>query len=205
MKVFIYGFNGNMARRYRSILGFLDHQVAGEDVDGNHGDFKLDDADAVIVATPTETHLKFVWSLLDCRKPILCEKPISKNLDELRKLMSECAAHATHLQMVSQYDHLVDPGARGDTSYSYFKTGPDGMPWDCLQIIWHAKGEPLLSTRSPVWSCKINGRELSSCDMDHAYVDEIKIWLERPRNDIGRILDSHEKVAAMEAEWPPKS
>lgn len=202
MKVFIYGYRGNMARRYRAIVGVLDHECAGVDVnDESDGDFTVDEADAIIVATPTATHLRIIHSLLDCGKPILCEKPISKDLAGLRQLMAACASHGTRLQMVSQYDHLVDPDALGDTRFSYFKTGPDGMPWDCLQIIWHAKETPRLSTRSPIWTCQINGLPLSLGDMDEAYVDEIKTWLARPRNDIGRILDAHEKVAALEVEW----
>lgn len=203
MKIFIFGCKGNMAKRYAAILEHLGHSWCGEDLDYSEG--LLSDCDAVIVATPTDTHVKVLRQILDCGKPILCEKPITKDLKELRQLMADCVLAGTKLQMVSQYDHLVDWEGRGPSYYDYFKTGPDGMPWDCLQIIWLAKGEVEIGNKSPVWICKINGMPLDLNDMDGAYVDEIKAWLNRPRNDIGRILDSHEKVARLEASWQRKS
>ncbi len=204
MKIYIFGYNGNMASRYRAILAYLGHETAGEDTDGRHGDFALRASDAVIVATPTDTHMELIRKLLDVGKPVLCEKPIVRRADalgDLRSLMADVVRSAMQLQMVSQYDHMIVPGGSGETRYDYWRSGPDGLAWDCLQIVWHAVDVPTLVAKSPVWDCSINGQRLCSMDMDKAYVDEIKGWLAAPRNDVSRILDSHEKVARLEASW----
>lgn len=202
MKVYIYGYNGNMASRYRAILAHLGHEAAGDDLDGHHGAFSPGTSDGIIIATPTETHAELIRFCLPYGKPILCEKPITKCLPELRELMADVVRSGVRLQMVSQYDHLprsyVHKSERS-SEYDYFRTGPDGLPWDALQIIWHAEKAPRLAASSPVWKCRLNGYRVSIADMDRAYVEEIKGWLAAPRNDISRIIESHEKVAALEA------
>lgn len=200
-RIYIYGCNGGMGRRYRAILKRLGHEWSGFDLDGHHGDFEFADSDGVIIATPTPTHGQIILSLAGSGKPLLCEKPVTRDLDELRSLMMAVARNSTPMQMVCQYDHLVNPAWYGPTIYDYYRTGPDGLPWDCMQIIWHAKQTPEIRNESPVWRCIINGQELKLGDMDRAYVAEIKGWLEAPRNDIARILAAHEKVAKLEAEW----
>lgn len=192
MKVYIFGHKGNMGRRYRSILEHLGHQWLGEDLDEKVG--TADEADCFIVATPTNTHDQMLTALLGRGKPILCEKPIAKDSQELRRLMANAVLAGARIQMVSQYDYLVSPGACGPSRYNYFRSGPDGLAWDCLQIIWHAKGECRLSNDSPVWDCVINGAQLDLSRMDGAYVSMVRDWLAAPRNDISRILDAHEKV-----------
>ncbi len=132
------------------------------------------------------------------KKPILCEKPICKDPDELLALMAECRRAGTRLQMVSQYDHLVGTGT-GPSYWNYFKSGNDGLAWDCIQIIGLAKERPVLDNTSPIWSCMINGLKIYIEQMDKAYILMIREWLLRPRDDIERIITSHLKVVAWEA------
>ena len=202
--IYIYGCLGSMARRYRAILEHLGHEWAGEDLDGQHGGFRLRQADAVIIATPTDTHMGLIRQLIDIGKPVLCEKPIMRQADALgglRALMADVVRAGMSLQMVSQYDHLVTAGGSGETRYDYWRSGPDGLAWDCLQIVRHAVDVPTLRNKSPMWDCTINGQRLSIADMDGAYFLEIRNWLAAPRNDVSRILESHEKVASLEASW----
>lgn len=139
---------------------------------------------------------------MKCGIPILCEKPVSKDLSEVRQLCAGFALHGTRVQLVSQYEHCL--GSSGPTyedvpdesHWDYFRSGPDGLPWDCLQIIGLSNTTPSLGNKSPVWRCRINGEDLSLADMDQAYVKMIEQWIEEPRNDISRILDWHEKAAA---------
>lgn len=207
MRVYIYGIAGNMAGRYSAILHHLGHSIAGCDLDDVGGSFGPEGSDGIIVATPTETHTAVIRHCLPFGKPILCEKPICKDLPELRGLMADVARSGVRLQMVSQYDHLprYGPGPDDGSCYDYFRTGPDGLPWDALQIIWHAKDTPRLAALSPVWKCRLNGQRVSIADMDQAYVTEIKGWIAAPRNDLSRIIESHEKVAALEARWSSES
>ena len=50
------------------------------------------DADAVIVATPTETHLEYALPLLEADRPLLIEKPIAADLPSVRRLLKESEA-----------------------------------------------------------------------------------------------------------------
>ena len=193
--------NGGMGRRYRAILESLGHEWMGEDLDPTQGRGSLVDADAVIVATPTSTHGEVLGKILSCGKPILCEKPILTDIFELRALMSDAVIADARIQMVSQYDYLIDHKSTGLSSYDYFRTGPDGLPWDCMQIIAAAKSGCTIANTSPVWECQINGKKLDLNLMDRAYIAMVRDWLAAPRNDISRILDAHQKVIA----WQQKS
>ncbi len=133
-------------------------------------------------------------------KPILCEKPICKSMGELHLLIAECRVAGTKLQMVSQYDYMVgDRNRRGPSHWNYFKSGNDGLAWDCIQIIGLACALPDLKNDSPFWSCSINGMELHIEDMDKAYNWMIFDWLKNPRDDFDRILATHQKVIDWEA------
>ena len=202
MKVYIYGYNGNMARRYRAILSRLGHEAGGEDLGTIHG-FSLAEADAVIVATPTDTHARLLMDLRDSGKPILCEKPITKRLDELEHVLQALKGTGTKLQMVSQYDYLVDDDFEGPTVYDYFKSGSDGLYWDCINIIKHARDYVRVSNDSPVWKCMINGQKLNIGLMDRAYIEMIKDWLANLKQptDYAGIWRAHKKVHDLEAKW----
>jgi hypothetical protein len=201
VKVYIVGYNGNMARRYRAILEVLGHETTGEDLD--RVDIEgWERADAFIVATPTPTHAEILLRLKGCGRPILCEKPLTKSMTQLETVLSELKRAGTRLQMVSQYDYLVDPAAEGETAYDYFRHGADGLFWDCINIVKHAKGAVLLAEKSPVWKCTINGQALNIRDMDTAYVQMIDHWLKDPtRTDYDEIFNTHKKVADLEAKW----
>jgi hypothetical protein len=199
LKIYIFGYKGNMARRYRAILRHLGHKAGGEDTDGVH-EFTQREADAIIVATPTATHCEILHDLRDSGLPILCEKPITKSMTQLETLLDDLKKAGTKLEMVSQYDYLVDPCAVGDTSYDYYRSGGDGLAWDCINIIKHAKGTVTLAAESPVWRCTINGQVLSLRDMDHAYVEMMDHWLRDPtRTDFDKIYAAHKKAHDMEA------
>src|SRR5512142_1526481 len=49
--------------------------------------------DAVLVTTPNVCHYSDVLMALECRKPVLCEKPVAMNADEAR-CMVEAAGRA---------------------------------------------------------------------------------------------------------------
>lgn len=66
--------------------------------------------DIVIVATPTTTHYKVICKLLELGKPkvILCEKPLSYDLDEARKITSLCFNNQIGLYV--NYMRRSEPG-----------------------------------------------------------------------------------------------
>lgn len=195
--VCVIGYSGNMGKRYTSILDHLNIKWRGYDhITG--WPTPSPEFSSYLIATPTNTHHDLIRHLIYCEKPIICEKPVSKNLSELEKLLYDCEKLGTKLQMVSQYDFLVNPTSSGPTIYDYYKHGTDGIYWDCINIIYHAKSSILIQEKSPVWTCIINGHQLSIADMDKAYIAMIKEWLEVPHADYDRIWKAHEKVYQME-------
>jgi hypothetical protein len=101
--------------------------------------------------------------------------------------------------MVFQYSELVKPESRGPSWYNYFKTGGDGLIWDCIQIIALSRTPPKIEARSPIWDCTINGQQLSLGDMDMAYVKNVKRWLDGDYMSAERIYDAHVKTSQYEA------
>jgi myo-inositol 2-dehydrogenase / D-chiro-inositol 1-dehydrogenase len=58
-----------------------------DDLDG-----LLSGCDGVLLATPTDTHPAMLRRCLATRVPVLCEKPIASDLEEMRALVDEVAA-----------------------------------------------------------------------------------------------------------------
>lgn len=64
----------------------------------------------VVIASPTETHSKVLTEVLRLRpKVILCEKPLSFNLLEARKLVGDC--ESAGIKLYVNYMRRADPGA----------------------------------------------------------------------------------------------
>lgn len=192
--VYIIGINGNMARRYKAILDYLGVDVYGHDIEFADTAMMYK-ADGFILATPTHTHVKELLKLLKYDKPILCEKPISKSIDELSFLREK----GDLITMVDQYNFLINRNSSGPSYYSYFKSGGDGLKWDCINIIGHSEEKPILGTSAPVWSCDINGHELDISGMDEAYIDMIQSWLSGEPSNFEYAVEAHKKVL----EWFP--
>ena len=190
----LFGARGNMGSRYAAIFNHLGVKHVPADLGTT---YDPNDFDAVLIATPTALHVEHIRKFMRRGVPILCEKPICKDLVELDELIRDCERQGTMLQMVSQYDELVRYG-RGPTIYNYFKHGGDGIFWNCMNVLFHARGSVELREDSPIWRCMINGHELSIADMDHAYIAMIRRWLEEPRADLERIWEGHCKAWELE-------
>jgi len=177
----IIGAHGSMGLRYQTIYEWLELPYWG--VDKEHGRDQIlgmaKAADSIIVCTPTITHGEVLRDLIPLDKPILCEKPILKDMDELNELLTTIKRKSLNFNMVLQYGELLtDVGRKGagPSEYNYFRHGNDGLIWDCLQIIALAKGELFLRESSPIWKCNINGQALNLSEMDGAYISMIKKW-----------------------------
>jgi predicted dehydrogenase len=69
------------------------------------------EVDAVFVTTPNACHLQDVLAAIECRKPVLCEKPMALNADECRRMV-EAARHAKVLLGVAQVFRFEDSTAK---------------------------------------------------------------------------------------------
>lgn len=181
----IIGSNGNMGSRYRAILNYLDVPFWGYDINDANGD-TLENlvpyTAKIIVATPTKTHFDVLrqihWIRSGVLAPnkldVLCEKPVTKSLDEL----AEIKKFKFNTYCVNQYNYLPRPEfMAGETYYNYFKSGQDGLAWDCFPLFVLAKENVGLDNSSPIWHCGINGFGISIQHMDWAYMEMINDFL----------------------------
>lgn len=196
MSVLIIGSNGNMAARYKAIFNSLGIKHHGIDIDiPDDGVLSaLSLASRFLIATPTDTHFHWINRLTPYKKPILCEKPVTKDLNQLGYVLEKSRSESVPFRVVFQYSMLVDPGRSGDSHYNYFKHGNDGLYWDCMQITALSKNLPEIKETSPVWDCVINGQKLHLGAMDEAYVDYIGLWMDRPNQDPEQIWNMHYKT-----------
>lgn len=161
----------------------------------------LDHVTGIILCTPTETHFELLKQLIPLKKPILCEKPVTKNIEEMEQIADLVLQHSTPFRMVCQYTMLTNSEDFGLSHYDYYNHGADGLVWDCFQIIGLANSGVSLEEKSPIWDCAINGRKLSLADMDRAYIDYVAKWLKEPNQDINEILEIHRKVNSFEKDF----
>jgi len=195
-----------MGQRYQAIFKYLAHPFCT--VDKNHSESEIltlaSKCSRVILCTPTENHFNFLEKLIPLQKPILCEKPITKKLNELDKILLLADKCRTDFSMTFQYSELVNPTKEGKSHYHYFRSGSDGLIWDCLQIIALAKGDLDISNDSPIWRCMINGQLLSLADMDSAYVNFVRKWITgQIRQNPDLLFSIHQKTERIYNERQP--
>lgn len=200
MKVFIKGIEGNMGRRYKAIMEkFYGGRVFVMGADINTANPKdLITFDRFIVTTPTKCHADDLLELSEYQKPILCEKPITTSFQALQGLFEKLGDKKQLITMVNQYKYLKRPKRidhpKGLTKLDYYKTGSDGLAWDCINIIGEAKGDIILNNESPIWTCIINGYALNIKNMDLAYISMLHDFLTNPKTNWKYIKESHRKV-----------
>lgn len=199
----IIGANGSMGKRYQAVLKYLEKPYLCFDIKDERTNVlrACMDATSVILCTPTDTHFEWLDDLISCRvEKILCEKPVTKDLNELADIYSRAKLADIDLKMVNQYTYPLlapghDAGSIGDSYYDYFRHGSDGIYWDCMQIIGMANGEIRLSENSPIWRCTVNGVNLKFGRMDQAYIWFINRWLKGElKQSPEYVIDMHKKV-----------
>lgn len=196
----LIGANGSMGQRYQAILKFLKIEAKYFDKEHSLNDIikSSHETKATIIATPTNTHAEYLRQLLPHAPKLLCEKPVIKDIEELDDIVAYALRGGFQFHMMAQYMELLREVGEGPSSYDYFRHGPDGLIWDCLQIVGLSKGEVDLREESPVWKCTINGQRLSLADMDYAYVSFVGKWLNGTLDQpMTKIIDMHKKTSEL--------
>ncbi|MFM6974668.1 MAG: Gfo/Idh/MocA family oxidoreductase, partial [Agromyces sp.] len=67
-----------------------------------------DDLDAVIIASPTPTHLEFIDACIDVGMPVLCEKPIDLDIARVEALRSKVLKSSVPVAL--GFNQRFDPG-----------------------------------------------------------------------------------------------
>lgn len=75
--------------------------------------------DAIVVASPDETHFEYVMTCLEGSKPVLCEKPLAATVEQCRRIVD---AEARGSRPLIQLGFM----RRFDPAYSAMKSGFDG-------------------------------------------------------------------------------
>lgn len=200
MNILIIGSEGSMGSRYKAIFKYLGKSFTCVDVNDSEDKALAfaQDADGIVIASPTDTHSAYIHMLSpSVEVPILCEKPVCKDINELRDVLDICRSNGTKLSMMMQYeflDYSLMLKINGNSHYDYFKTGNDGLIWDCFQTIALARGPVVVRNESPIWDVQLNGRKLNLSDMDNAYISYVAAWLEGGTSDLTKILEMHLKV-----------
>lgn len=184
--ILVVGARGNMGRRYLACLRALGLKPVA--IDQPWPDI-VPQWTRAIIASETSAHWAAVLDLIQHTpedgqyRHVLMEKPVAKSVVFARAIYDALTRHRMRLFCVNQYQYLPgviedqERGVMGRTSYDYYNHGRDGLHWDCFQLYALARGEVQLREGSPVWRCEINGREMSSCDMDPAYLSMLEDWL----------------------------
>ncbi len=184
--MFLVG-RGSIGKRYAAILNYLEIPFFSYDpIDYLPFSYekrinKLDSthiknlSKEAIIATPTENHIETAEYLLNYGfEKLLIEKPMFLEEDDYYW----ADAQKADIRMVCNY-HLLD-GIYGDTVYNYYEQGKE-QPWmNLFQIIGLAQGKIKINYDSPVWYCKLNGRELTLEDVHKSYIEMLKLWMSTP-------------------------
>ena len=199
MTVLIVGSEGNMGQRYVAICRERDIPYLCYDLNTKihpHG------YDKIIIATPTHTHLDMLRRYCMQNVDILIEKPICKTPRGLEELKSIFRV-SRRIYMVNQYAYHSNLNYDKElTFYDYFKTGEDGLSFDCIQLLALAEGRVRLFNKSPKWKCTVNGIEYDLSRMDDYYIKMIEDFVGPMRKCWGpeKIIAAHRKVFDYENE-----
>lgn len=203
----IFGSEGNMGKRYSSILNYLYYKWIGVDI-VNHPssmDRIYNYYNYYIIATPTDTHAKIIKDIKSPKANILCEKPITKDIAELKEIYALCKERYQSLFMVDNYCHcdLLHSSFNytNNTLYDYYNSGKDGLAWDCIQLINLASDKICLYNYSPEWTCAINGKTVSRDSIDRSYVLMIRTFLDdKMHMNENRMIKLHENTGRIQDE-----
>lgn len=215
-KVLIIGSEGSMGKRYQAIFNYINQENYQYEVTCFDTKFTniypdYDNYNYIIIASPTITHQYFLHVLANYKRPILCEKPVIKDLNKLDNYLSS----SMDLQMMFQYAFLApnklykftenhfhfetNHNCQIFSKYDYFKTSntSDSLIWDCIQIIALHLGNInniSIKNTSPVWDCMINDHKINLSQMDQAYIEAVSYWLSGKRIDDKILFLAHKKV-----------
>ena len=198
MKILVIGGLGSIGSRYCAILKWLG--IEYEILDIGMGRLEAREFDRAIIATPTETHYDYCKQLVEMGKPFLCEKPVSKDLKECEEL-----AAIKNGYVVNNYEIIYrrkwntsSKEYPPNISYHCYKTGKDGLDFDCSQLIYMAGyGFLTLTKDSPIWSLRMNGDIVTYKELEESYVWMIQAWLLDFKEWLWTMRDGYEMTKAV--------
>lgn len=189
MTVCVIGANGSMGRRYQAILKYLGVPFTTIDLGDNDFHDRFDSENfwsgfaRAIIAAPTSTHYFWAFQCIKNKKPFLCEKPLSKKVDECEHLMQFAKESGVQAFVVNNYWYAFREtlGKHKDPfdwniTYNYYNTGKDGLWWDVCQLLYINEGA-WVQTEAPSWWCTIKGTSVPYKWLEMSYVWMLQDWI----------------------------
>lgn len=206
MKVLVIGSRGNIGSRYSAIVRYFGHELL--EYDPSKINYSMPDVDAYdccIIATPVSEHSRYLKQIMPY-KPVLCEKPLSFNVDEVKGLARAANQMGAAAYMVNNWAFVGqhrEPMSAGSIVINTYNTGADGE-WDLIQPLYLVEDiENIECLRAYPWlSVMIDGTGYGRDDFDRSYVDMVQAFLE---DDCGklwpveRMVTAHERVVASDS------
>ena len=153
--VALIGGAGSIGTRYHCILDKLGVDVVVHDPPaGIHGN--LTNCDKWIICTPTDTHYNWCLQAISAGVTFLCEKPMSKSLVETEAIVDKAYVRGVEGFVVCNYNMCSVTMKGREIYFNYFRTGKDGLCWDCCQLLYLGN-QVMLKTDSFVWTLIVDG------------------------------------------------
>lgn len=199
MKTLVVGSRGSMGRRYCAILRYLKESLMEADMGDMWWEWEFD---RVIIATPTHRHTHDIEIALQKKKPILCEKPVSKIPGEIMGLEVAAAQMGVDVRMVNNWKFAINLAltraqktvdfGKMEIEYNYYDSGRDSFFWDCIQLIYLA-GKFKWDRTCPVYEAKVNGIDVTMEHIHASYMLMVSEWL---HGDKGKLWSLGDAIAA---------
>lgn len=179
--ILLVGGNGSIGRRYQAILQFMrTPYMVHEANDTETFESKLKKGiTKAIIATPTNSHVNFCREFANRSIPFLCEKPLSKNIDEVKWIQTICKKSPGYV--VNNYAFLnegLEPPIH--FRYDFYNTGKDGLVWDICQLIYLARkyeAELCVRTNSYWWDMEWGTIQVPYAWIEQSYMRMLRAFL----------------------------
>ena len=133
----VYDINEEFANKVASELGV-------SAVTNDSEIFSNADIDAILIASPTDTHIEFIEKSVAANKPVLCEKPIDLDINKVNECAERLKNNSVPIQL--GFNRRFDPGHLaaknslvngeiGDLHQCIITSRDPGLPsWDYLKV-----------------------------------------------------------------------
>ena len=133
----VYDINQEFANKVASELGV-------SAVTDDNEIFSNAEIDAILIASPTNTHIEFIEKSVAAKKPVLCEKPIDLDIDKVNACAERLKNNSIPIEL--GFNRRFDPGHLaaknslvkgeiGDLHQCIITSRDPGIPsWDYLKV-----------------------------------------------------------------------
>lgn len=188
-RILLIGGCGSIGRRYHAILKKMNCEIDVYDLAQEKEDperILRTNCDRAVIASPTETHMDYAYALASRGVPFLCEKPLSKSVDECRRLARKVRGNGVQSYVVNNYAYVVQMmniRSVKRITYDYYHTGRDGIYWDACQLIYLDK-DVRLKSESPLWQVTINDVPVKYRWLEMSYIEMLQDFVSGETADL---------------------